>query len=271
MEGACLTLLCLWNCFVSFGVAEFVNSKFLKSNVLKCPSVTNDGKSDLFTHMKNSKNGEKSYYACSGCRKITRRGTVSRVSVLWENKDLQLGTVEANPDLNHISGCVPLSLEQILGKELEKEVFVTVRNGKRPCDGYHSTLSSITKRCRQENANETGVIMNFRNKFELSRALLRHQEFGIPRINDPHNLPDIYHQTHRSKHSGGPPERWLLYENYATGTVMFASDHDLSILSRSPIWFADGTFKMCPKEFAQLYCVHVEYKGEPMPVMYCFL
>ncbi len=251
--------------------AEFVHSKFLKTSILKCPSSVYPGRFYLFTVMKHSKHGEKSYFACSECRKITKRGTISRVTVSWENKEKQIGTVISDPDANHVAGCIPKTMEMITGKELEKEVFLNVRNGKRPSDSHHAVQSSITKRARDGNLDETAIIMNFRDKFEMNRQLQRHQQFGIPRIDDPFNLPPCYRITHQSKHSSGTPERWLLYQNKDSGTLIFASDQDLNVLSQSPIWFADGTFKMCPKEFAQLYCLHVEYLGEPMPIMYCFL
>ncbi len=76
--------------------------------------------------------------------------------------------------------------------------------------------------------------------------------------------------THQSKDSQ-KPDRWFLHQNPKLGLSMFASDEDLKVLASSKTWFADGTFDMSPKEFEQMYFIHVEYKGEPMPIVYCFL
>ncbi len=257
---------------VGFGAAEFVYSKFLNKNVLKCRSSAHPDCFYLYKHQKSSdtKFGEKSYYICNGCKKAAGTGTISRVSVTWIDKQKLLGTIQNDPDLNHVSGCEPKTEEEIAGAEMEKEVFVAVRAGKRPSDAHHSVQSSIPKRSKSENLSEPDVIQNFRDRFEMARQLRRHQTFGIPLIEDPWNIPDCYKITHRSKETENP-ERWFLFQNEALGVLMFCSNKDLWVLANSEIWFADGTFNMCPKEFEQLYFIHVEYMGEPMPIVYCLL
>ncbi len=257
----------------TFGPATFIHSRFLNKSVLKCRSARCDDSFFRFTHMetKSTKFGRKSYYACLGCRKLMKRGTVARVSVLWTDEEKQIGTVVSDPDLNHVSGCIPMSHAEILGGEMEKEVFCAVRNGKRPVDAHFSAQSSIPKRANLENVSGEEVIANFRDNFEMGRQLRRHQQYGIPRIVDTWDIPENYRATHRSKHCSGEPERWLLYSNANSGVLIFASDSDLLALSQSKMWFADGTFQMCPKEFHQLYFIHSEYRGEPMPLVYCLL
>ncbi len=120
-----LVIIILFVCVlfvIGFYTAEFVHSKFLNSTVLKCPSKTNPGKFYLFTKMKVSKSGERTYYACSGCRKIQKRGTVARVIVSWQNKELKAGTVISDPDINHVAGCMPMSAESF-GKRVGETSF----------------------------------------------------------------------------------------------------------------------------------------------------
>ena len=40
--------------------------------------------------------------------------------------------------------------------------------------------------------------------------------------------------------------------------IMFATPKMLSILRTSQSWYADGTFKVAPQQFYQLYTIHAE-------------
>ena len=42
----------------------------------------------------------------------------------------------------------------------------------------------------------------------------------------------------------------------------------LSILKASHYWFADGTFKVAPQQFYQLYTIHAEKDGYVFPCVY---
>ena len=44
--------------------------------------------------------------------------------------------------------------------------------------------------------------------------------------------------------------------------ILFAADDDLDFLSRSQHWFADGTFRVVPNGFQQLYTIHGFRNGE---------
>ena len=43
--------------------------------------------------------------------------------------------------------------------------------------------------------------------------------------------------------------------------MIFASPQDIHLLESSSHWFADGTFKVCPQLFFQLYIVHAHDNG----------
>ena len=44
--------------------------------------------------------------------------------------------------------------------------------------------------------------------------------------------------------------------------LVFATDHMLNILSRSKIWYLDGTFKIVKAPFAQLFFIHAFVKSD---------
>lgn len=70
----------------------------------------------------------------------------------------------------------------------------------------------------------------------------------------------------------GNTERFLLLD---TGShclperlLLFGTIGALKILSKSPHWQADGTFRIAPDLFGQLYTLHAEYKGKTIPCIY---
>ena len=49
---------------------------------------------------------------------------------------------------------------------------------------------------------------------------------------------------------------------------MFTTEENLRILSVSSQWYADGTFKCVPPQFAQLYTIHGLYEERVLPLVY---
>jgi hypothetical protein len=69
-------------------------------------------------------------------------------------------------------------------------------------------------------------------------------------------------------------ENFLLHD---TGTeddkrmLMFATNSNLELLRHSNVWFGDGTFKVVPAIFEQLYTIHALVNGEVMPAVYVLM
>jgi FLYWCH zinc finger domain len=71
-------------------------------------------------------------------------------------------------------------------------------------------------------------------------------------------------------------EKNLLYdgsiENMENSRVLiFATQQTLQILADSATWYADGTEKMCPAPFSQVYTIHADHEGHVIPVVYSLL
>lgn len=54
---------------------------------------------------------------------------------------------------------------------------------------------------------------------------------------------------------------------------MFATNAALNLLASSPNWLGDGTFKVVPSMFYQLYVIHVQWKQsyKTVPVVFALM
>ena len=72
-------------------------------------------------------------------------------------------------------------------------------------------------------------------------------------------IPDEYKMTYAN-------ERFLLYDKrksvYGGRLIIFSSEEQLKVLLKADVLFADGTFKIAPKLFEQLYVIHGFHHGE---------
>ncbi|CAM4942461.1 unnamed protein product [Rotaria socialis] len=79
-------------------------------------------------------------------------------------------------------------------------------------------------------------------------------------------IPPVYLETYANS-------RFLIYDKrktvYGGRLLIFASDEQLNVLFHSEVLFADGTFKVSPTLFEQLYVLHGLQTGEVLPI--CFI
>lgn len=80
-------------------------------------------------------------------------------------------------------------------------------------------------------------------------------------------LPQAYSQTTVN-------ERFLIYDSGVgdeNRIFIFASDIGVQLLGESEHWYADGTFKVCPEIFFQLYTIHAQRDKQIFPCLYALL
>ena len=53
--------------------------------------------------------------------------------------------------------------------------------------------------------------------------------------------------------------------------VLFATDNNLEMMAAADVIFMDGTFKISPPQFTQLFTLHIIYMGFFIPVVYALL
>lgn len=69
-------------------------------------------------------------------------------------------------------------------------------------------------------------------------------------------------------------EAFLLHdsgESDVNRIIVFATKRNLECLGRAGAWFCDGTFKVVPSLFYQLYTVHALCNGIVVPLVYGLL
>ena len=89
----------------------------------------------------------------------------------------------------------------------------------------------------------------------------------MPTIKDKLNIPDIYT---KSKYG----EDYVIYKPQVPGDLdlfIFSSNHNLQDLWNSETWLCDGTFKISPKGYLQLYTIHGFVNKECLPLVHCLM
>ena len=78
-------------------------------------------------------------------------------------------------------------------------------------------------------------------------------------------IPSSLKVTHRG-------DSFLLFDS-GEGDIhrllLFGKSNFLSILKESSNWYCDGTFKVVPEQFFQIYTIHAEREGYIFPCVYC--
>ncbi|CAF4332271.1 unnamed protein product [Rotaria socialis] len=72
-------------------------------------------------------------------------------------------------------------------------------------------------------------------------------------------LPGKLRKTYRD-------EDFILHEDKKL--IIFTTKTNLSILKQNKHWFADGTFKLCPDDYYQLFTLHAMMTNAIIPLMY---
>ncbi|CAF4478251.1 unnamed protein product [Rotaria socialis] len=90
---------------------------------------------------------------------------------------------------------------------------------------------------------------------------IRRQRQGPP-MNSNNQLPDHLKQTDRG-------ENFVLHEDEKL--IIFTTATNLSVLKTCKHWFVDGTFKVCPEDFYQMFTLHGLLKSQIIPLVYGLL
>ena len=92
---------------------------------------------------------------------------------------------------------------------------------------------------------------------------------------EPNLLQDLVIDGAYSYTKGEDPEQFLLLDNGRDAQnriIAYATDEDIRLMANSRTYMMDGNFKMSPKNFLQLYVIHVPLgPHNSVPVVYAFL
>ena len=150
------------------------------------------------------------------------------------------------------------------------EIAKVKANLKRKAETTHDTSRQILAAELQNIPEDAAVNLPSMNTLSRNIRAAR-QERDLPQ--NPLNrqaipiLPNNYQVT-----STG--DQFLAYDSGvgdANRILIFASPQSIRLLGRSSHWFADGTFKVCPELFFQLYTVHAHDNGRIFPCAFALL
>ncbi|CAF0775449.1 unnamed protein product [Adineta steineri] len=125
----------------------------------------------------------------------------------------------------------------------------------------HEVLLSIDK-------NDGTAVPTYSSSQRTIERKRKKNDLPLP---SPKSLSEIQIPDELKLTNGG--QRFLLYDNGDVDhrMVILSSDDDLDCLSNSDHWHCDGTFKMSPQLFYQLYTLHGFVCGRALPLVYCFI
>jgi len=133
--------------------------------------------------------------------------------------------------------------------------------------GHDSTRSIISTAAQHA---EPGVVPRLPDADRLARMVRRVRK-SVPRVN-PASAQDSRISDEISYLADG--ETFLQFDSGAGDVnriLVFASNKSLDVLQQSADVLCDGTFKICPAIFFQVYTVHVVYQGVVIPFVYALL
>ena len=183
------------------------------------------------------------------------RRTEAKMIFRCQNRDCK-GRCHTDPSMDAIlSGptehCHAPNLDRLPVIELKNKIK------SRAADSEESSSTILHTLIRSFPLDAAGQLP----KTETLLRTIRRQRQADP--TDPDQLmPDRLKLTDRG-------ESFVLHEDESL--IVFTTASNLSILKSCKHWFADGTFKVCPDEFYQMFTLHGLFKSQVVPLVYGLL
>lgn len=169
----------------------------------------------------------------------------------------------------------------ISGKE--KEILFESKHNHIKNEGEAEkliTLYEIYKKAKDTNENSLDIITEFTCKkkdvilekmprYKSIQDLItvkRNKNYNFsPKIQ--HDIPDFFRKTLFG-------DSFLRYDSGCEDEeriLIFFTDKMFNILKNTKVMLSDGTFKTVPRDFYQLYTIHVQYVGKIIPAIYILM
>lgn len=164
----------------------------------------------------------------------------------------------SNPDHNHSGNVATALARKAIGK-MKEHMTETIAT---PSASQGSVVVHLPEH----------VQMALPKRASLSRVLRRHRQIKSMASNGGAALPPI--PTDMTFDIPGRYQDFLLHDSGPGGDrlLIFGDRELLGVLGRAELWISDGTFKVVPGIFFQLYSIHFESLGGLNPAgVYCLL
>ena len=138
---------------------------------------------------------------------------------------------------------------------------------KRCRDEPHILPAVVSQETYSNADNEALVALPRENSLKAAmRRLRKRDQPRLPRsLEDMENIPEEYQLI--------DGDRWLLHDsgNEEGRFLIFGMSSTIEVMSRSDMWFLDGTFKSRPLLFAQLYVIHYRCDDHVIPGLFVLM
>jgi len=117
------------------------------------------------------------------------------------------------------------------------------------------------------------VVAKLPQRAALKRRINRVRQANFPQnpktLEELGELPPEFRRTMKK-------DSFLLYDSYEDDPeepriIVFSTRENLRKLGKSKTWYSDGTFKVCPSSFAQIFTIHGLVKKIAFPFVYALL
>lgn len=131
---------------------------------------------------------------------------------------------------------------------------------------YDEVIASTISQVPQESIDE--LVSALPDLVQIKSSIQRARMEGRPAL--PESLDQLQIDGEWAKTLNG--DRSLLFETFGAEKILgFATDSMLDYLCKSPFLIMDGTFRVSPSLFSQLYTLHGQYRGGIFCFMYLLL
>ena len=106
----------------------------------------------------------------------------------------------------------------------------------------------------------------------IQRTIERKRKRDGNNVINPRNVAEIHVPNELRETLRG--DNFLLFdsgEDDVDRFFIFGTERNLDLLETKTNWFADGTFKVAPNLFYQLYTIHILHENTVIPMLYIFL
>ena len=187
----------------------------------------------------------------------------------WRYRDrscpgrLQKGTTEEEEVTVTVEHNHPASKAEVLAQTAK----ISFKKRSRECmETSRQLFQNITKNLPIQAAVRLPNYRSVQRGVERER---RRNAIPLPR---PESLEDI--QTEKFLQDSIRGDQFLLHDTGSDDInrlIVFATKENLHYMNRSETWLGDGTFKVSPPLFTQLYTVHGIINGATIPLLYALL
>lgn len=214
-----------------------------------------------YKRAKENKDGSQRY-TCSN-DDCSASITVLNDEIVKINGKLVQMVDEEKVKTSHKNNHVSLSDQEIMKMEFKRTMKVRVRNENLPIQQlYQEEQTKIIRK-----VGDMEILAKAVPQYEnISGGLYKEKAKVIPVI--PDTIEEIVIKDDWAMCEDGK-RSFLLFQD--SSMIIFCSDVGLKILAKSTRWQCDGTFKVVPKGFKQLYGIHAYYKWQLYPCAFALL